>query len=86
MLFTPLAWAADGGGAKEQAQRQQDQPLNNAPVWREVRKGENPYQTTQVRGIETNMLVQTAGRDLAPDPQRAHHDLRRLAAGDRGGR
>src|SRR3970040_1356033 len=61
MLFTPLAWSADTGGAKEQAQRQQDQPLNNAPVWRDVRGGENPYQTTQVRGVETNVLVQTQG-------------------------
>ena len=59
MLLTPLAWSADTGGANEQAQRQQDQPLNNAPVWREVRKGENPYQTTQVRGIEPNVLVQS---------------------------
>ena len=46
---------------KEQAQRQLTQPGNNAPVWREVRKGENPYQTTQVRGVETNILVQPAG-------------------------
>lgn len=60
VLFTPLAWAADGG-AKEQAQRQQSQPLNNAPVWTDVRRGENPYQTTQVRGVETNVLVQSAG-------------------------
>jgi formate dehydrogenase subunit gamma len=30
-------------------------------VWRDVRKGENPYQTTQVRGVETNVLVQTQG-------------------------
>ena len=30
-------------------------------MWREVRKGDNPYQTTQVRGIETNILVQPAG-------------------------
>ncbi|MGH6628633.1 MAG: formate dehydrogenase subunit gamma, partial [Burkholderiales bacterium] len=61
MLFTLPAWSAESGGAKEQAQRQQDQPLNNAPVWREVRKGENPYQTTQVRGIETNVLIQSQG-------------------------
>ncbi len=60
MLFTPASWAADGG-AKEQAQRQQTQPLNNEPVWTDVRRGENPYQTTQVRGIETNILVQSAG-------------------------
>jgi formate dehydrogenase subunit gamma len=61
MLFTPLAWSAETGSAQQQAQRQQDQPLNNAPVWREVRGGQNPYQTTQVRGIETNVLVQTEG-------------------------
>ncbi len=61
MLFTPSAWAAQTGSAQQQAQRQQDQPLNNAPVWRDVRAGENPYQTTQARGIETNVLVQTEG-------------------------
>ncbi|MGH6892859.1 MAG: formate dehydrogenase subunit gamma [Dongiaceae bacterium] len=61
MLFAPLAWSADTGSAQEQAQRQQDQPLNNAPMWREVRKGENPYQTTQVRGIETSVLIQSQG-------------------------
>lgn len=60
MLFAPWSWAAEGG-AKEQAQRQQTQPLNNEPVWTDVRRGENPYQTTQVRGIETNILVQSAG-------------------------
>ena len=60
MLFTPVPWAADGG-AKEQAQRQQTQPLNNEPVWADVRRGENPYQTTQVRGVETNVLVQSEG-------------------------
>jgi formate dehydrogenase subunit gamma len=60
-LFAPPALAADTGGAKQQAQRQQEQPLNNAPVWRDVRGGENPYQTTQVRGIETNVLVQSQG-------------------------
>ncbi len=53
--------AAAQGSAKEQADRQQTQPLNNAPVWRDVRSGENPYQTTQVRGIETTVLVQTEG-------------------------
>jgi formate dehydrogenase subunit gamma len=62
MLFTPAAFAAEGpSDAQQQAQRQQDQPLNNAPVWRDVRGGENPYQTTQVRGIETNVLIQSEG-------------------------
>lgn len=49
--------------AKAQAERQITQPLNNAPVYRQVRKGENPpYQTTQVRGVETNVLIQTEGQ------------------------
>ena len=61
MLFAPLSPAAETGGAKEQADRQETQPLNNAPVWREVRKGQNPYQTSQVRGIETTVLVQSEG-------------------------
>ncbi len=60
LLAPSLAWGADSS-AQEQAQRQTTQPLNNAPMWRDVRKGENPYQTTQVRGIETNILVQSAG-------------------------
>ena len=54
---------------KAQQQRAVDQPGNNAPVWREVRKGENPNQVTQVRGIETNVLVQSRGetwRQLRP--------------------
>jgi len=66
LLLMPLAHAADD--AREQAQRQDTQaqrqgtqPGNNAPVWRDVRKGENPYQTTQVRGVETNILVQPGG-------------------------
>ena len=62
----PQQGAADQTGAAEgqpaQMQRQATQPGNNAPVWRDVRSGEiNPYQTTQVRGIETNILIQTEG-------------------------
>ena len=41
------------------AQRQQAQPLNNAPVWREVRSG--TPQTTTVVGRETNILIQPQG-------------------------
>ena len=59
-LFAQAAWAAEGSA--KQAERQATQPLNNAPFWRDVRGGENPYQTTQVRGIETNVLVQTEGQ------------------------
>ena len=55
-----LPGAAQGQAAE--AQRQITQPGNNAPFWRDVREGErNPYQTTQVRGIETAILVQTEG-------------------------
>ena len=61
MLASP-AWSATTDAAQEQAQRQQEQPLNNAPVWRDVRGGENPFQTTQVRGIETNILIQSEGQ------------------------
>ena len=55
------AIAADTSTAKAQVQRQADQPGNNAPVWRDVRSGENPYQTTQVRGPETSVLIQSQG-------------------------
>ena len=52
--------AAEGQAA--QAQRQSAQPFNNAPLYRDVRSGDiNPYQTTQVRGPETNVLIQTEG-------------------------
>jgi formate dehydrogenase subunit gamma len=47
--------------AQEQAARQQTQPGNNAPVWRDVRGGDNANQTTQVRGVESAVLVQTEG-------------------------
>ena len=57
-----LAPAGEASPAQAQAQRQVTQPLNNAPFWREVRKGEdNPYQTTQVRGPETHVLIQSEG-------------------------
>jgi len=59
-LFAAPAAAADDP-AKQQAERQVTQPLNNAPFWGEVRKGQNPYQTTQVRGVETEVLVQSQG-------------------------
>lgn len=59
-LLPQFATAADNG-AKGQAERQVTQPGNNAPVWRDVRGGESPYQTTQVRGVETNVLVQSGG-------------------------
>jgi formate dehydrogenase subunit gamma len=45
--------------APAQVERQQIQPLNNAPVWRDVRSGEPGI--TQVQGIETGVLVQSEG-------------------------
>jgi len=50
---------AENSGPAAQAQRQQAQPLNNAPVWREVRSG-TPA-TTTVTGRETNVLIQSRG-------------------------
>jgi formate dehydrogenase subunit gamma len=49
-------------GQPAEVQRQATQPGNNAPMWRDVRSGDiNAYQTTQVRGRETNVLIQTEG-------------------------
>ncbi len=45
--------------AAEQKQRI-DQPLNNQPVWKEIRSGEP--QITTVRGRETNVLIQPEGQ------------------------
>ncbi len=45
--------------AAEQARRQQTQPGNNSPVWREVRS-EKPHYTTD-RGLEAGVLVQSGG-------------------------
>jgi formate dehydrogenase subunit gamma len=53
--------AADQG-AEEQAKRQVVQPYNNEPVWREVRSGKpDAFTTTQVRGRETNVLINPRG-------------------------
>jgi formate dehydrogenase subunit gamma len=54
-----LGGAVAADPAEEQATRQVQQPLNNAPVWREVRSGES--HTTQVRGRETGVLIQASG-------------------------
>ena len=55
---TPAPTAENSGPAAA-AQRQTEQPLNNAPVWREVRSG-TPAKTT-VTGRETNVLIQPQG-------------------------
>lgn len=49
-------------GQAAQASRADVQPGNNAPFWRDVRSGDiDPYQTTQVRGPETRVLIQSEG-------------------------
>jgi len=42
-----------------QVQRQEEQPLNNAPVWRDVRSG--GVHITQARGVDTGVLIQSGG-------------------------
>ena len=51
--------AASQGQVAEQQQRQVTQPGNNAPVWRDVRSGEEHY--TSLPGREMGVLVQSAG-------------------------
>ena len=46
--------------AKQQQERQEKQPLNNQPLWSEVRSG--APQTTTVVGRETNVLIQPEGQ------------------------
>jgi formate dehydrogenase subunit gamma len=60
-LTLPIAGTAQqpppaDDSAKAQADRQATQPLNNAPVWREVRSGDPAY--TSIKGQETNVLIQ----------------------------
>ncbi len=45
---------------KQQQQRRIDQPGNNAPVWREVRREAQEHYTS-IKGRETGVLVQSAG-------------------------
>src|ERR1035437_8555505 len=63
-LVLPLLVTLGGGAAlaqqETQAQRQQVQPGNNAPVWREVRK-EGKEHFTSIKGRETGVLMQTLG-------------------------
>jgi len=47
--------------AQQQQQRRLDQPGNNAPVWREVRKEGSQENYTSIKGREANVLVQSAG-------------------------
>jgi formate dehydrogenase subunit gamma len=56
----PAVNPKEASQATAEQQRIQTQPLNNAPVWREVRSGEP--QVTTVRGRETNVLIQAQGQ------------------------
>ena len=57
---SPAVNPAEADYAKQQQQRQQTQPLNNAPVWKEIRGG--LPQTTSLPGRETNVLIQSEGQ------------------------
>jgi formate dehydrogenase subunit gamma len=55
----PLASTDNPTPAQQQAERQQTQPGNNAPMWREVRSGESFFTTN--RGPEGGVLIQSEG-------------------------
>jgi formate dehydrogenase subunit gamma len=57
---SPATSAVDQSYARQQQERQIIQPLNNQPVWSEVRSG--APQTTTVVGRETNVLIQPEGQ------------------------
>ena len=58
---TPLRTPENTSPAAE-AQRQAEQPFNNAPVWREIRSNMPGTTTTTVVGRETNVLIQPQGQ------------------------
>ena len=57
---SPATSATDASYAAQQQEQQVIQPLNNQPVWSEIRSG--APQTTQVRGRETTILIQPEGQ------------------------
>ena len=57
---SPAVNPQEATAAKSEAAQQRQQPLNNAPVWKEVRSG--APQVTTVTGRETNVLVQPQGQ------------------------
>jgi formate dehydrogenase subunit gamma len=57
---SPAVNPQEATAAKSEATQQREQPLNNAPVWKEVRSG--APQVTNVTGRETNVLVQPQGQ------------------------
>jgi formate dehydrogenase subunit gamma len=79
MLLVALSFALAGTAAAQapkedpapttpeqaQQQRQLSQPGNNAPVWREVQRGDPNY--TSIPGREMNVLIQPPARFLGQD-------------------
>lgn len=59
LLAAPPLQAAEDY-ASEQVKRQTEQPLNNAPIWKEVRSGQQNY--TSIRGVDTGVLINPAGQ------------------------
>jgi len=57
---SPAVNSTEARDARAQQQQQSAQPLNNQPVWSEVRSG--APQVTTVRGRETNVLIQPEGQ------------------------
>jgi len=57
---SPAVNSKEAVDAQLQQQRQVTQPLNNQPVWSEVRSG--APQVTTVKGRETNVLIQPEGQ------------------------
>jgi formate dehydrogenase subunit gamma len=57
---SPAVSPKEADEAKQQAARQLTQPLNNQPVWSEIRSGQKQY--TSVLGRETNVLIQPQGQ------------------------
>lgn len=57
---SPAVNKQEAADAKQQASQQQAQPLNNQPVWNEVRSGQPQY--TSIPGRETNVLIQPQGQ------------------------
>src|SRR5258708_904363 len=56
---SPAVNPKEAQAARQESQRQVTQPLNNAPLWKEVRSG--APQVTTVIGRETNILIQPQG-------------------------
>lgn len=57
---SPAVNAKEADSAKAQVQQQKEQPLNNQPVWNEVRSGMPQY--TSLPGRETNVLIMPSGQ------------------------